>query len=497
VALVAILFIVLATSRPRLAASLLDDGVLAGLIVAQMLLLAWRLLAVGSSVLDPRLPRLARRDVLPIVVLLVVVIVPQAYAGYATEVVREEARNIFVEPTPPPVASGPSFTPAPDPSFLATPDPSPSEEPSPSPTPEIPRIGVLIIGVDSGVGRMTHLTDTMIVASLDPVGETISMVSIPRDMVDVPLPDGRKYSGKINSLVAYARRNTRSFPGYDGTGNDVLMAALSTLLKVDIQYYAKVNLGGFVRVVDTLGGIDVNVARGFCDPRYREYGYPNGFSITAGRHHLKGYAALAYARVRKPAGESDFTRAARQQEILSGIRDAIARGGFLNDPIGLVRALGQTVETNVPRKILPDYAEVVTRIGRAETYRAVIGHPLVRSGFDRRGSIQIPNVKAIRALAAKLFTTPGELPPEEYQVPVGKTGRGSTSGTGSCLPAATPKPTPKPTPSQEPSSSPSSEPSATPTPTPPPTPTSTPTPAPTPTPTPTPAPTPSPPPASP
>ena len=101
--------------------------------------------------------------------------------------------------------------------------------------PAIPRITGLIVGVDSGVGRNTSLTDTMIVVSLDPVTETVSMVSIPRDMVDAPLADGRKYRGKINGLAAYARHHPKQFPGSDGTGYDVLMDALGTLLKLDIS----------------------------------------------------------------------------------------------------------------------------------------------------------------------------------------------------------------------------------------------------------------------
>ena len=101
------------------------------------------------------------------------------------------------------------------------------------------------------------------------------------------------------------------------------MDALGALLKIELDYYATVSLGGFVNVIDTLGGIDVNVERSFCDPTYTEYGYNNGFSIKEGRRHLNGYQALAYARVRHPAGESDFTRAARQQEVLSGVRDRI------------------------------------------------------------------------------------------------------------------------------------------------------------------------------
>ena len=119
------------------------------------------------------------------------------------------------------------------------------------PTPTVPRVNVLLVGVDAGVGRNTYLTDTMIVASLDPVAETVSMVSVPRDMVDVPLPDGRKFTGKINGLVSYARHHPKQFPGSDGTGFDVLRGALGQLLSLDIPYHAAVNLGGFVRVIDT------------------------------------------------------------------------------------------------------------------------------------------------------------------------------------------------------------------------------------------------------
>ena len=145
----------------------------------------------------------------------------------------------------------------------------------------MPRQNILQIGVDQGVGRNTFLTDTMIVASLDPVAETVSMISIPRDMVDVPLPDGRRYRGKINGLLSYARHHPREFPGSDGTGHDVLMGALGTLLHVRIDHFAQVNLGGFVRVIDTLGGIDVDVDDGFCDPTYDEYGFSRGFAIRA------------------------------------------------------------------------------------------------------------------------------------------------------------------------------------------------------------------------
>jgi LCP family protein required for cell wall assembly len=444
--LAALVTAVLTTSTYRLAAEMAADEVLVALLLFQGLFLAWRLAAVGSSLFNPRLPRPGVRDSLPIALLVVLIVAPQVYAGAVTQAARDAANEIFVEPAP--VAAAPDFTPEPDPSFL-TPASAAPIEPSPSPTPEASRINVLVIGVDAGVGRNTYLTDTMIVMSVDPLGHTVSMLSIPRDMVDVPLPDGRTFRGKINGLAAYARHNPRQFPGYNGTGSDVLMDALGALLKIEVDYYATVNLGGFVNVIDTLGGVDVNVVRAFCDPTYDEYGFTRGFSITKGRHHLNGNQALGYARVRKAAGESDFTRAARQQEVLSGVRDAIIGGRFLNNPIGLVKALGKTVSTNVPRKRLPEFVELAVEIDRKSTYRTVVKYPLVRGAYDERGSIQVPNVKEIRKLSARLFTPAGETPDKAFKVGGGtKTGKGTTSGIGGCgtVSKPKPKPTPKPTP---------------------------------------------------
>ncbi len=470
IALAAAVFIGLTSSPTRIAASLLDSGVLWGLMAFQAFLLIWRLLAVGSSLTAPGLPRLRAFDALPIVLLLFVVIAPQAYAAYGTEITRETADEVFQDEPSPVVAAGPSVAPEPDPSFLIPADPSASADPgasvSPSPTPVDQRINALVVGADAGVGRSTYLTDTMIVVSLDPNTGTVSMVSVPRDMVDVPLADGRKYSAKINGLVAYARHHPKQFPGSSGKGFDVLQGALGKLLGLDIPYYAAVDLGGFVSIVNTLGGVDVNVERSFCDPHYKEYGYKHGFSITAGRHHLNGNQALAYARVRKPNGESDFTRAARQQEVLTGMRDTIERGGFLNDPIGLLKAIGKTVSTNIPRKKLPDLADAAAKVDRSHIYRAVITHPLVKSGFDRRGSIQLPVIKSIRRLADDLFPVDGSLPKRSYQAPKSSTKRASTSGVSGCAPAPTRKPTPKPTkkPTAKPTATASTE--ATPTPTP-------------------------------
>jgi hypothetical protein len=159
---------------------------------------------------------------------------------------------------------------------------------------------------------------------------------------------------------------------------------------------------------------------------------------------------------------------------LTGIRNRIVSGGFINDPIGLMRDLSKTITTNVPRKLLPDLADAMTRIGRTDTYRNVMGSPMVSSDYDARGYILVPNLERITTLAKSMFPTSGELPAKKYRVGEGSGGKATTSGIGGCgsappaRPRATPKPTPKPTkkPTPKPTATPTPTPEATPEPTP-------------------------------
>ena len=225
------------------------------------------------------------------------------------------------------------------------------------------------------------------------------------------------------------------------------MGALGTLLNSTIDHFAQVNLGGFVRVVDTLGGIDVDVADGFCDPTYDEYGFTAGFAISAGRHHLNGNQALAFARVRKAAGESDFTRAARQQEVLSGIRDAVSPAASCATRSGLCR-----------RSARPS-----RRTCRATSCRASRTLPAGSGGPDLSGGHH-PSARPVGLRLARLdpaarhrgdpgacrrcSPTSGVIPPAKYRVPA-STGRVSGSGVRHLRPATDAPTEPRATPSAD------------------------------------------------
>ncbi|MEO5885830.1 MAG: LCP family protein, partial [Candidatus Limnocylindrales bacterium] len=268
------------------------------------------------------------------------------------------------------------------------------------------RINVLLVGIDKTRLRDNTLTDTMIVASLDPVGRTVTLLSIPRDLIRVPLGDGDRFGPKINSLMAYADERPHEFP--DG-GMAALRGALGSLLDIDIPYYAEVRFGGFIRMVDAVGGVDVTVDKGFDDPTYDGYGFDaRGFSIKAGRQHLDGISALAFARARKAVGESDFTRAARQQQILLALRQAVtADGSLLFKVPELLDVVGESVRTDLPVALLPQLAAIVDEVEDADITKSIIRHPLVKSRNTEFGSSLVPDLKAIRAVAATLFPAPG------------------------------------------------------------------------------------------
>ena len=109
----------------------------------------------------------------------------------------------------------------------------------------------------------------MMVASLDPVGHTVSMVSIPRDLVNVPLGGGDVYGPKLNSLMSYADVTTRTLPAgrhRRARGRRRNIAGdPDPLLRAD-------RLRGFIHMVDAVGGVDIDVAEGFSDPGYDGFG---------------------------------------------------------------------------------------------------------------------------------------------------------------------------------------------------------------------------------
>jgi LCP family protein required for cell wall assembly len=288
------------------------------------------------------------------------------------------------------------------------------------------RLNVLLVGIDSAPGREEALTDSLIVVSLDPVGRTVTMVSIPRDLASVPLGDGNTYAPKINSLMSYAERNPKLFP--DG-GIRTLEKAVGALFGIPIHAYASVDLAGFASMVDAVGGVDIDVKKTLVDPRYPNLDGTHGWTVTAGPHHFNGLEALAYARIRKVLGESDLTRAARQQEVLVALRNQAVGAGLLFRLPQLLEAVGSTVRTDLPQDQLPQLAALAEQIGGGSTTKLVLGSPEIKGASTGYGSVFLPVPAKIKALARVVFGPPGANPtwPVPSASPSGSTGAPSSS----------------------------------------------------------------------
>jgi LCP family protein required for cell wall assembly len=280
-----------------------------------------------------------------------------------------------------------------DPIVALTPTPAPGQSAAPPPTAppveEQPgRINVLLTGIDSSATRNHALTDTLIVISIDRVTKDVAMISFPRDIARFPLWDGRTFTGKINSLMTYAAQRPQEFP--DG-GLGTVTRELGYLLGVPIDYYAAINLDGFERLIDEVGGVRVVNDRAINDPGYG--GWKDGrigFRLSAGPHTLDGPTALAYVRSRRGAGDNDFTRARRQQQLLVALRQKLTDPAMLPRLSGVLEATSATVTTNFPPGRLSELLDLGSGIDDDEIRRFVLGPPYaIHPPTNKTGGIYI------------------------------------------------------------------------------------------------------------
>ena len=205
------------------------------------------------------------------------------------------------------------------------------------------RTNFLVIGTGNKDHDGADLTDTIIVASLDQEKETISMVSIPRDLY---IDDGLLNSIRVNEVYFYAKKHFES----SALGLDYFKEQIEEISNLEIQYYIKIDFDGFEKIIDELGGIEIDVPEAIYDPYYPIAGsiYTETFSVSKGLQYMDGEDALKYARSRKTS--SDFDRSKRQQLIIHAIKDkALQTKIVLNKDklTSLLEIIKDNIETNL------------------------------------------------------------------------------------------------------------------------------------------------------
>lgn len=231
---------------------------------------------------------------------------------------------------------------------------------------------ILLLGDGGHVRDGADLIDTIIVASIDYEKNAVSLLSIPRDFyVDAEPENGILYSAKINELY----RNHKNVVEKEDDLFQLFKKAAGEITNLDIQYYVRVDFNAFVDIVDSLGGVSVDVQEPIYDPYYpndSDDGY-TVFRIDAGPQEMDGETALKFARSRKTT--SDFDRSARQQLLLEAIqrkalsKDVLTSTSKLKDLYG---AFSKNINTDMSLREMIALAGFAKNMDHSHMVRKVI-----------------------------------------------------------------------------------------------------------------------------
>ncbi len=201
------------------------------------------------------------------------------------------------------------------------------------------RVNILLLGI----GSEGLLTDTILIASVDPFTNKVDLLSIPRDLwVNIP-GNGRD---KINAVYEYGQRAPSAKTNFQKqqAGVEALDKTLENITGVTIHYHAVFDFAAFKQIVNALGGVTVNVPETLYDPTIAWENAYNPVIATKGVQHFSGAQALLYAKSRETS--SDFARAERQRLLLVAMKDKALSVGTFSNPVKIVQlmnSLGKNV----------------------------------------------------------------------------------------------------------------------------------------------------------
>jgi LCP family protein required for cell wall assembly len=278
------------------------------------------------------------------------------------------------------------------------------------------RVNMLLLGIDQRCDEEGPTrTDTMMVLTIDPVGMSAAVLSLPRDLwVNIP-------------GFGVDKINQANFLGeaydYPGGGPALAVETVEATLGIKIDYYTTVNFDAFVELVDEIGGISITVPEEIEDDTYPDncYGY-DPFYIDAGQHQLDGATALKYARTRATFG-GDVDRAARQQQVMLAVQDKVLSLNMAPQLLAKAPQLWQifqdNVETNLSLNEAIQLALLAQDIPRDDIRTEVLNYEYVYNEVTPDGqAVLVPVRDKIRSLRDQVFAPPAIPTPEIEDLPL-------------------------------------------------------------------------------
>ncbi len=272
-----------------------------------------------------------------------------------------------------------AVSPSPTADVLSDEDPSPVD-----PFPAIHgQVRILLLGSDQRPGHADFRTDVFVLLTIKGDG-SVSLISFPRDLY-VTIPGVRK--DRINTA-------------YEFGGFSLVSETLEYNFGFRPDHFVLTNFNGFMFIIDSLGGVDVNVALTFSDTRQ---GYSNGFTVYPGIVHMSGETALWYVRSRKST--SDFDRLRRAQEVLMAIgQKFFTLQGLAHIP-ELYQVYQSSVVTDLTAEDLLGFIPLLQAVDQNKIERYSLSPPLVSSWTDPVSGayLLLPDKPGIRRLLKQVL----------------------------------------------------------------------------------------------
>jgi LCP family protein required for cell wall assembly len=284
--------------------------------------------------------------------------------------------------------------------MVVTPAPSPSPPPGAAPLLTLPTVGpaaasaagpvtVLLLGTDRRPGEeVTPRSDAILLVRVDPERRRVAVLSLPRDLwVSIP----GHGQNRLNAAYLWGERD-----GPPGGGMALTRAVVAQTLGVPVDYAAAVDFRGFAALVDTVGGVTVDVERPLVDPRFPTLDRGvRRVSFEPGPQAMDGATALTYARIRHP--DSDFERGRRQQAVLIALAEAVRDRGYLANLLAAERLSGALVgyvQTDMPPERMVALAWALRDLDAASVERYALREEEVvfGVGLDRVAQTPRPGV---------------------------------------------------------------------------------------------------------
>lgn len=248
------------------------------------------------------------------------------------------------------------------------------------------RFNVLLLGGDSGATRWGLRPDSVTLASIDAeTGRTV-LFGLPRNLENVPFPDGSRMAAKFpsgfdcdgcyfNSVYTYALDHPEMYPGAKNPGLEGTTEAVEAITGLPVHYYAMVNMQGFQDLVNAVGGVTLRVRTPIA---IGGIGGKVTGTIRPGTRHLDGYQTLWYARSR--AFDDDYSRMARQKCVMAAMLDQLSPQQVLLNVQDIAEAGAELLSTDIPHRELDTFVALALKARQQPITTVSFVPPLIETG---------------------------------------------------------------------------------------------------------------------